>query len=88
MVFATLHTVLAFSPTAGPATFREAKAARAAGEHQEPVTDAVAQEDPRQDAAGLNSRSGRMRCVECAAPVAEVTQVCAECGAPRVGQRT
>jgi hypothetical protein len=40
VVFATLHTVLAFSPTAGPATFREAKAARAVREHQEPVTDA------------------------------------------------
>jgi hypothetical protein len=88
LVFATLHTVLAFSPTAAPATFREAKAARAAGEHQEPVTEAVAPEDPRRHAAGLNSRSGpRMRCVECGAPVAAVTQVCAECGAPAAGQR-
>lgn len=28
-----------------------------------------------------------MRCVECGAPVAEVTQVCADCGAPPAGQR-
>ena len=88
LVFATLHTVLAFSPTAAPATFREAKAARSAREHQEPVTEAVAPEDPRRDAAGLNSRSGlRMKCVECGAPVAAVTQVCAECGSPPAGQR-
>ena len=88
LAFATLHTVLAFSPTAAPATFREAKAARAAREHQEPVTEAVAPEDPRRDAACLDSRSGpRMRCVECGAPVAAVTQVCAECGASAAGQR-
>jgi len=58
MVIGSLHAVLAFSPVAGPTTFREAKAARAAGGHQDPTTDAVAPEDSRQDAAGLTSRSG------------------------------
>src|SRR5215469_3333327 len=28
-----------------------------------------------------------MRCLECGAPVAAVTQVCAACGAPAAGQR-
>jgi hypothetical protein len=58
IVIGSLHAVLAFSPAAGPATFREAKAGRAATEHQEPVTDAVAAQDSRQDAAGVTSRSG------------------------------
>jgi len=28
-----------------------------------------------------------MRCAECGAPVADVTEACSECGAPRTGQR-
>jgi hypothetical protein len=52
MVIGSLHAVLAFSPAAGPATFREAKAARAAGEPTGPVMDATVLEDSRQDAAG------------------------------------
>jgi len=55
----------------------------------DPVTDAAVPEDSRQDAAGLRSRSKRlrMRCVECGALVAEATQVCPECGVPPVGRR-
>jgi hypothetical protein len=89
LVIASLHAVLAFSRAAGPTTFREARAARAAGELRELVTDVVAEDDWRQDPAGLTSRSGlQMRCVECGAPVAEIAPACAECGAPPVGQRT
>ena len=87
-VIGSLHAVLAFSPVAGPTTFREAKAARAADAHQDAITDAVAPEGWRHDAAVLTGRSGlRVGCAECGTPVAEVTQACAECGAPPVGQR-
>jgi hypothetical protein len=61
MVIGSLHAVLAFSPVAGPTTFREAKAARAADAHQDAITDAVAPEDWGHDAAGLTSRSGLRR---------------------------
>ena len=50
LVIAPVHAVLAFSPVAGPTTFREAKAARAAGEHQEPITDTPALEDSQRAA--------------------------------------
>jgi DivIVA domain-containing protein len=89
LVIAPVHAVLAFSPVAGPTTFREATAARAAGEHQDPVTGAVAPRGLVARRRGLTSRSGLpVGCTECGAPVAEVTQACAECGAPPVGQRT
>jgi hypothetical protein len=51
VVIAPCHALLAFSPAAAPATFREARAARAASEHQEPATDAAALEDSPQGAS-------------------------------------
>jgi DivIVA domain-containing protein len=47
---AAIHALVAYRPGAGPTTFREARAATANREHQEPVTDAALESWP-QDAS-------------------------------------